>query len=936
MNPQIKNESAETPDEKPSWRERLREGWRHVLEGPGTGGKLLVVFLVAAFTAGSAWLLLPDRSGPNVSYDEADIGTFSVGVVKADRDYTIPDDETTKVKAEAARAAVLPVYDHDHTMGGRAARRVEEAFGRMRAAHQDLEAPEAPAPASRGEADDPQRAAREEGEGSEEEEAEVLDPAAVQAAYQEHKAEFLQVLQVVVDEDEFATLAEQRFSKAVEEAIASLVREAMDRLVVADRELIAAVTGQSIVVQRLPERDPRFERKIQVDGTGILDVAAVREKLNGRVEELLPDADHEAQKVVRRLARRLVGANLVYNADETQARRNRAAADVKPVVIQVARGERIIGDGERIEARHVLIFEGMREEAVSDLGPQYFAGAALLSLLFAFALFSFAHGSVWRFQPTRKDLIFLVVSLLGTLLAAKGGIFLMSALADRFPQVGPAAFFFAIPVAATPILVRLVLSGEVTLVFTAVLAVFVGLLADASLAMTIYVFAVSAVGADMVRRAKDRSSIWRAGLVLGLIGSVVAIGLSLMTANPHLQSVAVAAAAAASTFATVPFVVLGLTWFVERFFGYTTDFKLLELANVNNRLLKELVVAAPGTYQHSMVIGSIVEPAAEAIGANPLLARVGAYYHDIGKGRNPRYFAENQKGENPHDELTASMSALIIRRHVSDGIKMGREAGLPSQIVDMIPMHHGTRLMSYFWTRAKEEAEKKDEAPPAEVAFRHIGPKPRFREAAILMIADSVEAAARTVTEPNRDRFLGMIQKVINACFADGQFDECDITLKDLHEVARSFAGSLEAIYHSRPEYQQPAEKGERPKPEKEKNGSTPRAGEKKVEKAEAKNGEVKRSKTPPPGAPAVTGESEGAEAKAAPQKKGAKEGSRKKSAKDAPGPEKAPGAEQEPKDDAPAIADDERAAAPEAGAAEAVPEKPDGEAAEALKRLGS
>ncbi len=928
MNPQAKNESAETPPEEvPTRRERLREFWTEVLEGSGTGGKVLVGFLIVFFTAGSAWLLIPDRSGPNVSYTERDIGSFSVGVVKSDRDYAIPDLDTTRHKAETARSAVLPVYDHDYGMGSRSARRVEEAFERMRVARAELQkavrlpAPDrAPAPSEEG-SGEPFEARAVDGPAG-------VDPATLEATYQAHKAEFLQVLQVVVDEDEFAALAEAHFSKAVEEAITSLIRVSMDRLVVSDRELIAAVTGQSILVQRVPERDPRFERTIEAVGAEITDVAAVREQLDEQVAKALPDASKSVRMVIRRLSRRLVGANLVYNADETQHRRSQAVADVKPVLIQVARGERIIGDGERIEARHVLIFEGMRKQAAGAIGTQYFAGAALLALFFSIALFSFARGSVWRFSPTRKDLIFLVVALLTTLVAARGGIFLMSALADRFPHVGTAAFFFAIPVAAAPILVRLVLSGEVTLVFTVVLAVFVGLLADASLAITAYVFVVSVVGADMVRRAKDRTIIVRAGLVQALIGSVVAIGLSLMTDAPHLQTVAVAAASAASTFISVWFAVLGLTWFVEKVFGYTTDFRLLELANVNNRLLKELVVAAPGTYQHSMVIGSLVEPAAETIGANPLLARVGAYYHDIGKGRNPRYFAENQKGENPHDELTASMSTLIIRRHVSDGIKMGREAGLPAQIVDMIPMHHGTRSMAYFWRKAKDEAEKKDEAPPAEVAFRHIGPKPRFREAAILMIADSVEAAARTVTEPNRDRFLGMIQKVINACFADGQFDECDITLKDLHAVARSFAVSLEAIYHSRPEYQQPADKGERPRPEKEKNGAAAKAGDKQKgekQKGEKQKGEKNgkatengRSRTPPPQS-AASGE---------PPAKGKGKGKSKGKAETRD--------EERNGDDGPAIADGERAAAPEAGAAETAPEGDAPEEAEALKRLGS
>ncbi|RMG21201.1 MAG: HDIG domain-containing protein, partial [Deltaproteobacteria bacterium] len=308
-------------------------------------------------------------------------------------------------------------------------------------------------------------------------------------------------------------------------------------------------------------------------------------------------------------------------------------------------------------------------------------------------------------------------------------------------------------------------------------------------------------------RAKDRAGIWRAGLLMGVVDALLVVALRLLEDQSDPGGLLLGAGAGVAAGLLSPVIVVGLSPVVESVLGYTTNDRLLYLSNLNNPLLKELVVAAPGTYHHSMVIGTMVEAAAEAIGANPLLARVAAYYHDIGKGKNPLYFAENQKGENPHDKLAPSMSALVIRRHVTDGIRMAKAAGLPRPIIDAIPMHHGTRLMSYFWHKAKEEAERKGEPPPPEEAYRHIGPKPRFREAALLMIADSVEAASRTLSDPSPDRLRGLVQKVINTCFADGQFDECDITLKDLHAVTRSFVTSLAGIYHSRPEYQQPADK---------------------------------------------------------------------------------------------------------------------------------
>src|SRR5205823_12603410 len=213
---------------------------------------------------------------------------------------------------------------------------------------------------------------------------------------------------------------------------------------------------------------------------------------------------------------------------------------------------------------------------------------------------------------------------------------------------------------------------------------------------------------------------------------------------------------------------------------YVTDVQLRELANFNHPLLKDLIVQAPGTYHHGIVIGAMVEAAASAIGANPLLARVGAYYHDIGKGKNPPYFGENQKGDNRHDALTPQMSAQIIQRHVIEGVELARQAKLPRQIIDFIPQHHGTRLIGYFFHRAKQEAERTGAPPPSESEFRYAGPKPQTREAALVMIADMVVATARNAPAAPPEKLRGLVDRAIQAVVSEGQLDECEITLRDL------------------------------------------------------------------------------------------------------------------------------------------------------------
>lgn len=821
-------DKLEPPKESPT-RTRLRAWWEGVLEGDGGfAGKALTVLLVVALAAASAWVLVPLRIRPVVPYDDSSLGTFSEGVVKADRDYTIPDEETTQRKRDEARQQVRAVYDFDATAADATVKRVHDAFGLMQQAladyrlQADRDAVQSPVPADPAAAGDAGSKSADEAAAAPARE----DPKAIAGVFQAKKAEFLQILQAVVDENEFNVLVKAQFDPAIENGIATLVSDAMRRPLVSDLQLLAADRERGIVLRPVPARDSRDERIVTDIDKEVYDVAAARGVVAEQVPAVMEGARPDVRAVVRAISRRLVKPNLTFNRDETLLRQDKAAESVKPSVIQVARGEKIIGDGERIERRHLLIFRGMREQTAGLDTAEVHLGAGLIGVLVALTLFAFARGAVWRFRPNRKDVLFLLVVLVSTLVAGRAGLFMADLMGDRLANVPEQALYYAVPMAASVMLIRLVLSGEYTLVYSAVLSLFAGVLTDGSLGFALYTFVGGLVAADRVGRARDRSGIWRAGVLMALANVLVVLAIQLKEGHLTGHTVLVGATAAIFAGAITPLLVLGLTYLVEKLFGYTTDLTLLELANLNNPLLKELVVSAPGTYHHAMMLGSMVDAAAEAIGANPVLARVGAYYHDIGKGKNPQYFAENQKGENPHDKLAPSMSALIIRRHVTDGIKMAKSAGIPQPIMDMIPMHHGTRLMSYFWHKAKENAERAGEPAPSELEYRHIGPKPRFREAALLMIADSVEAAARTLPDPNPDRFRGVVQKVINACFADGQFDECDITLKDLHAVTRSFVRSLEAIYHTRPEYQQPADKSDKA-PAKAKEKDKPQTGTK-------------------------------------------------------------------------------------------------------------
>jgi len=394
-----------------------------------------------------------------------------------------------------------------------------------------------------------------------------------------------------------------------------------------------------------------------------------------------------------------------------------------------------------------------------------------------------------------------VVVLLAALFAAAVGVGLGDLLRERAPGIPAEAWTWALPFAAAPMLVRMVLPGAVALALAAIFALLVGLLAGASLEVASFVLVGGVAGAARVARARDRGGIFRAGLLAGLAQAAAVIAFALFDGRVAAWGVVMEVAAAFAGGALfAPLVAIALLPVVETVFRYTTDLRLLELANLNHPALRELIVRAPGTYHHSIVVGTLVEAAAEAIGANPLLARVCALYHDLGKGRDPLAFGENQRGANLHDELPPEESARRIIEHVQRGVELARKYKLPRQVIDAIPQHHGTRLVGYFFHKATKARGEGD--PPVDPApFRYAGPKPQAREYALVMMADAAEAASRAMQAPTAEKLEALVRKLIDGIRADGQLDECDVTVRDLDTIARSFSSTLLAIYHGRPDY---------------------------------------------------------------------------------------------------------------------------------------
>jgi putative nucleotidyltransferase with HDIG domain len=413
---------------------------------------------------------------------------------------------------------------------------------------------------------------------------------------------------------------------------------------------------------------------------------------------------------------------------------------------------------------------------------------------------------LWALQPREvrrpRSLLLIGTILLTVLVLTRLGQLTIAALHVSFPHIPLSAMQAALPIPLAGVLFTVLLNARMAFAGSLCLTLLAGLMLAAPMPYFLYGFVGSVVGIFAIARRRERTLFFRAGAAVALANTYTLTALTLVEGNPG--TLFADAIGGVVNGAIVAVLATGLLPLLEHPFERTTPFTLLDLSNLDNPLLRYMVLTVPGTYHHSIMVGTLAEAAAEAVGANGLLCRVGAYYHDIGKTRHPTYFIENQSdAADRHTRLAPSLSRTIVMSHVKEGIELARAFGLPEVLVDLIPQHHGTRLVSFFFQRAKEAADPEIQAVKEE-DYRYPGPKPQSREAAILMLADTVEASTRSLTDPTPARIRGVVQKVINNIFADGQLDECDLTLRDLHIIANSFVRILTGIFHHRIEYPNP------------------------------------------------------------------------------------------------------------------------------------
>lgn len=479
----------------------------------------------------------------------------------------------------------------------------------------------------------------------------------------------------------------------------------------------------------------------------------------------------------------LITPNFYYDKAKTEELKKDAIRKVAPVMIK--KDQIIIKEGEPVTKNQIDILKSLGLLNNNSRFQWYVYICLVILILLVmfiqwFYLFRY-HSDIY--YDVKKLVMINILNCIAILLARSLSI------------ISP----FLIPLACIPMIFTLLLNYKVSLIISVLNCILISGAVEFSIEITILAIVNAIFGSIILKKMQQRNDILYASLYIVVINVVLTFSLGFLLSNNGVdvanKTLFMGIASVVSGVLTI-----GFLPFFESTFDIVTTIKLLELSNPNNPLLKRLLIEAPGSYHHSILVGNLAEVAAEVVGGNPVLARVSAYYHDVGKIKRPYFFKENQLGkDNPHNKITANLSTLIITSHVKDGVELAKEYKIPKAIVDIIEQHHGTSLVKYFYITMKNSSERPEDIK--EEDFKYPGPIPDTKESAIIMLADSVEAAVRSINEPTKGKIEEMVNNIIKDRLNEGQLDNCDLTLKDLNKIREAFLKVLTGIYHQRIEY---------------------------------------------------------------------------------------------------------------------------------------
>jgi putative nucleotidyltransferase with HDIG domain len=719
-------------------------------------------------------LLYPNLVIKKHTYKLGDVATRDI---KASRDFLIEDEDASEASRKQAVANVLTVYDHDITLSARINRNVITAFDNLRTI---LETPSTADSLNKPEAS-----------ASENEEKKL----AVHKLIWQKKPDFEAKIGIGISDADYKTLEQEAFSSDIANLIPAVLTEIMENGVVANKELLLKESDRGIILRDIKTKNEMLVYNLK-HFYG-LDQAKTMVTIIG--QPILQNKNHEMKNLIVDLVQRLVQPNITLNRSETEERKKAAYAEIKPIFHKIKAGEMLLREGERVTKNQLLKLKTYQEGVDKGQVLTSCIGTALFILCILMTIYALCIHNRPDLNTT-KNLLFLASLLVTFFFIAKVSESLADSITHYTPfPISADSMSYGIPLAAGAMTTCLFMGMELALPIALLIAIGTAIIFQNRFDIFVYFFLNSLMAAYWMQNCRERKVFIKAGLKLGVLNIILATVIDVYIGGSSIFKLLWDWAFAFSGGVGAGIVTAGFAPLMEIAFDFTTDIKLLELANFDQPILRRLMLEAPGTYHHSVIVGTMVEAAASEIGANPLLAKVCGYFHDIGKIKKPLYFIENQAdGVNRHDKLAPSMSSLILIAHIKDGAEIAKQHKLGHAIIETIRQSHGTSLISYFYEKAKQ---LKGEDGVNIDDFRYPGPRPQTREAGLVMLADAVEAASRTLANPTPSRIQGLVQNLINKIFSDGQLDNCELTLKDLHNIAKSFNKILNGIHHHRIEY---------------------------------------------------------------------------------------------------------------------------------------
>ncbi len=548
------------------------------------------------------------------------------------------------------------------------------------------------------------------------------------------------------------------------------------------------------LMQILALSDESWDR-VRFETQAVIDQAMRQEIREGYLSEALEDVParvsldltDEETAVTVMLAREFLTPNAFLDVEATEAAEARAREEVGQVVRDFEAGEIIVRQGARVSALDIEALDhfGLRQPQIRWFDVASVSLWAIsMTLILGLFLAHFQPGVLWDGQQSFILTLMIVLSVLAAGLMTPGG--------DLLRYIGPAP--------TLPMLAAAALGSPVGVISALFLGGTIGVTARNSLEMATYVAAGGLIAVLTLERVKSIGALFRSGMFVALTNAIVIVVFNLTQVDSQPLDLLVTASAGVVNGGISASLALGGLFLMGPLFDITTTMRLMELSRPDRPLLRRLLREAPASYHHSLMVANLAEQAAERIDADALLTRVGAYYHDVGKLVRPYFFTENQaEGVNPHDRLDPETSAQILIGHVEDGIELAKQYHLPRRVRAFIPEHHGTNWVSFLYHKARELASDPDTVDPDN--FRHRGPKPQSRETALVMLADSCEAAVRSARPSNRDAVAEIVNRIIDSRIQDGQLDESGLTLHDVAVIRETFISSLKGVFHPRIKY---------------------------------------------------------------------------------------------------------------------------------------